>query len=522
LHNEDVVKIKGTVSERPEGMRNPNMPTGEIEIETSSIDIISRADPLPIGVEDEEEPGEELRLRYRYLDLRRDRMQHNLRLRHRALQSVRKFHDEAGFIEIETPYLIRSTPEGARDYIVPSRIHPGSCFALPQSPQLYKQSLMIGGIDKYFQIARCFRDEDLRRDRRPEFSQIDVEMSFVTEEDVFEHTELMMQRLVRDVLDRELSLSFDRITYKDALNIYGSDAPDMRYKLKIVRSDDLFRDSGFKAFESVLESGGAVFGLLAEGKGTLSRKLRTELEDLAKKEGLAGLLSLPVKEGEFAGIIGKLLSPERQESLKQHFNAEPGDLLMFAAGDPDNTLAILGRFRRLLAARWDLTNKDDLHFCWVVNPPLFEPLTDGDGLTAVHHPFTAPVDEDIEKILTDPLSVNSRAYDLVLNGIEMATGSIRIHNSTLQEKVFQAIGFDHDEANRRFGFLLEALRYGAPPHAGIALGFDRLVMVLSGEMSIRNVIAFPKTNTAFSLMDGAPSPLDDRQWLELGLSTVDK
>ncbi|MFH0765625.1 MAG: aspartate--tRNA ligase [Calditrichota bacterium] len=519
LNSEDVVRIEGKVRRRPENMINREMDTGEIEVVITSLQVLSKCAPLPLGVEDIEEAGEELRLKYRYLDLRRHRLQNNLMLRHRALQSVRRFHDEQGYLEIETPFLIRSTPEGARDYIVPSRLHPGSGYALPQSPQLYKQSLIIGGMDRYFQMARCFRDEDLRRDRQPEFTQIDVEMAFVDEEIIFAHCETMMQRLVRDVKNEELPIPFPRVTYQEALSQYGSDAPDLRYRMTLSDCSAIFQISDFKAFAAVISEGGAALGLNASGMASLSRSQRSELEILAKTEGLTGLLSAPISAGTLGGALGKALSEDQIQSLLSQFQAQEGDLLLFAAGNKDSTRAGLGRLRRILAQKWAWVKPEELRFCWVVNAPMFEKTPEG-RLTYCHHPFTTAVDEDWGLVETNPLAARSRAYDLVLNGIEIATGSIRIHDSNMQQKVFSVIGINPEEARRRFGFLLEALTYGAPPHGGIALGFDRLVMLLAGESSIRDVIAFPKSNIGVSLMDGAPAPFESEQLTELGLKSI--
>lgn len=514
---EDVVQVHGCVRKRPERMVNKAIATGEIEVEAQKIVVLSSSSPLPFGIEDEEEPGEELRLRFRYLDLRRFRMQRNLELRHRLLQTTRQFFTTKGFWEVETPFLIRSTPEGARDYLVPSRLHRGKWYALPQSPQLYKQTLMIGGIDRYFQIVRCFRDEDLRRDRQPEFTQIDVEMSFVGQEDVISVVEQLMVSLVETIYGTKVTTPFPRMTYEEAVTKFGTDAPDLRYDMKIVNIDEVFQGGGLRSFEDVLAQGGKIYGLKVEGKSSLSRRERQLIEEEAHQEGLAGLIFTTWREGRWEGVIGKVLDLNRSIKLKEVTGIQEGDALFLSGGESNETLAALGRLRRKWADRWRLVDNEQLSFCWVIEPPLFEIDKETKRLVSVHHPFTAPLEEDIEHLEIDPLKVRARAYDLVLNGAEIGSGSIRIHNPRLQLQLLRLLGWDENEAKRRFGFLLEAFSYGAPPHGGIALGFDRIVMLLARELSIREVIAFPKTNIAVSLMDGAPAEIDPQQWEELGL-----
>lgn len=527
LHEEDVIQVWGKVRKRPPGMANPHMPTGEIEIAAHRVECFARCSPLPFGIEDEEEPGEELRLKYRYLDLRRARMQRNLGLRHQLLQEIRAFFSQRGFWEVETPFLIRSTPEGARDYLVPSRLHPGKWYALPQSPQLYKQTLMVSGVDRYFQMVRCFRDEDLRRDRQPEFTQVDVEMSFVEREDVLVVVEEMMVEVIEKVLGVQVPTPFPRFTYQEAMEGYGSDAPDLRYPLVIKRVDEPFHQGGFNAFEQVLHQGGGIFSIKVDKQGSLSRKARADLDEEARQEGLPGLIITSLSGGRWDGVLGKVLTSEKALTLKKISEANEGDLLILAGGQPREVLPALGRLRKKWGERWMPQAQQEFQLCWILEPPLLERDETTGRLVAVHHPFTSPLEEDQPLLTVDPLRVRAQAYDLVLNGIEIGSGSIRIHRPDLQLQILQLLGWDIEEARRRFGFLLEALSYGAPPHGGIALGFDRIVMLLAGEKSIRDVIAFPKTNVATSLMDNSPSEIEPEQWKELGLKpdlpkTLDK
>lgn len=520
LRAEYVVAISGVVQRRPQGMENPALATGEIEVIAQDLEILNPSKTPPFEIVDRVEASEELRLKYRYLDLRRPEMQKNLLLRHRLYQIVRRYFDENQFVEIETPMLMKSTPEGARDYLVPSRIHRGKFYALPQSPQTYKQILMVAGFDRYFQIVKCFRDEDLRADRQPEFTQIDVEMSFVDRDDVLDMTEGLIERVMRELKGVEVSRPFPRLTYEEAINRYGTDKPDIRYGMEITDISDLVSQCDFRVFREAIAMGGVVRGLCVRGGARFSRKQIDELTDAARQQGAKGLVAIKVGEGDWDSSLTKFFEEGVRKHVMERFSAGAGDLLLLVADQLETASETLGELRTMLAQRENLIPENTYAYVWVVEFPLLEWDEEEQRYVARHHPFTSPMEEDIPLMDTAPDRVRARAYDLVLNGYEIAGGSIRIHKRDLQKKMFSILGIGPEEAEKKFGFLLEAFEYGAPPHGGIAFGFDRLTMILAGRKSIRDVIAFPKTNSALSLMDGAPSEVDEKQLRELGIKIV--
>jgi len=517
LRAEFVIAVRGEVRARPEGMANPKLETGEIEVFCRELRILNGSKPLPFAIEDNVQVGEDLRLRYRYLDLRRPRMQRNLITRHRAAFSTRKFLTERGFIEIETPFLMKSTPEGARDYLVPSRIYKGKFYALPQSPQTYKQLLMISGFDRYFQIVKCFRDEDLRADRQPEFTQIDIEMSFVEEGDILEVTQELMAKMLEDTLGLRVDPNFPRIKYDEAMSKYGTDRPDTRFGLEIVDVTDIAAESSFNVFREVVEWGGEVRGINAKGCASFSRRQIDELTSLAQSFGAKGLAWMKMGSSGLESQIAKFFPPALLEMLAGRMEASEGDLLLFVADEPKLVLQVLSNLRLHLGRSLGLIDAGKNAFIWVMHFPLFEYSEEEGRLTSTHHPFTSPMEEDLHLLESDPEKVRARSYDLVWNGVEIGGGSIRINDSDLQMRIFDILDIPREEARERFGFLVEALKYGAPPHGGIALGFDRICAFLTGSPSIREVIAFPKTSSAASLMDGAPSDVREEQLKELGL-----
>ena len=520
LRMETVIAVRGKVVERPASMVKKALSTGEIELQVSEIEVLNESKPVPLPVKDPCEAMDETRLKYRYLDLRRPKMQSNLILRHRAAQTVRRFFDSEGFIEIETPFLMKSTPEGARDYLVPSRIHKGKFYALPQSPQQYKQLLMIAGFDRYFQIVKCFRDEALRADRQPEFTQIDVEMAFVNEEDVIETMERLVQRIFKEILDITLETPFPRIKYNEAMRQYGNDRPDMRYDLAIVDVTPAAAATRFRVFRETVEQGGVVRGLCLRGHEKLSRKQIDELTDYSKSFGSRGLIVIQNTEEGIQSSISKFLSDEEMTDLVRYFNAGVRDIIFIIADSESVCCDTLGNLRIHLANKYRLYDPRRFMPLWVLDFPLLEWDPEENRYAAMHHPFTSPKPEDLSMLDTEPGKVRARAYDLVLNGAEIAGGSIRNHQSRMQFKMFDLLGIDRETAMKKFGFLLEALDYGAPPHGGIAVGFDRLAALLRAEESIKDVIAFPKTTSAASLMDGCPSEVSDDQLKELGLKIV--
>ncbi len=523
VRSEYVVAARGKVLARSEATLNPNLKTGEIEIHIAQMEVLNTAKTPPFYIEDGIDVDEILRMRYRYLDLRRPEMRDNLMLRHRIISTMRAYLDQEGFIEIETPVLGRSTPEGARDYLVPSRVHPGEFFALPQSPQQYKQILMVAGMEKYFQIARCFRDEDLRADRQPEFTQLDMEMSFIDEEDIFTLIEAMMQKIFKISNQIDIPIPFPRITYDDAMLKYGSDQPDLRFGWEIQDITELVKDVDFKVFSSAITAGGVVRALNAKTCGGLfTRKEIDDLGKIATTYGAKGLAWINVRENELNSPITKFFSEEQMQAILAALDAQPGDLLLFGADQAEIVARVLGALRLDLAKRLKLYDENTLSFNWVVDFPMFEYDSEEKRYVAVHHMFTSPRVEDMPLLDTEPAQVKARAYDLVLNGIEIGGGSIRIHRRDWQEKVFSLLGMSPEEAVDKFGYMLEAFEYGTPPHGGIAFGIDRMVMLMRKRDSIRDVIAFPKTQSAACPMTSAPSEVSPKQLRELALKIRDK
>ncbi|PXX50174.1 aspartyl-tRNA synthetase [Hungatella effluvii] len=517
LRSEFVIAVTGHVEKRAGGV-NENLATGDIEVRAESLRILSESETPPFPIEENSKTKEELRLKYRYLDLRRPDIQRNIMVRSQAAIITRAFLAEEGFFEIETPTLIKSTPEGARDYLVPSRVHPGSFYALPQSPQLFKQLLMCSGYDRYFQLARCYRDEDLRADRQPEFTQIDMELSFVDVEDVLDVNERLLKRLFKEICNFDLELPIPRMTWREAMDRFGSDKPDMRFGMELKNVSNVVGGSEFAVFKNALEAGGSVRGINANGQGAMPRKKIDALVEFAKGFGAKGLAYIAIAEdGTYKSSFAKFMTEDELHALVEAMEGKPGDLLLFAADRDKVVFDVLGNLRLELAKQQDLLKKDDFKFLWVTEFPLLEYSEEQGRFVAMHHPFTMPMDEDWHLIDSDPGAVRAKAYDIVLNGTEMGGGSVRIHQGDIQSKMFEVLGFTPEQAQEQFGFLLDAFKYGVPPHAGLAYGLDRMIMLMVGADSIRDVIAFPKVKDASDMMTEAPAPVDEKQLEELGI-----
>lgn len=522
VRNEWVIQIQGPVRPRAPGMENPQLKTGQIEVEAHHITILSKAKTPPFPINEEEiKVNEEVRLEYRYLDIRRGKILENMHLRHKAVKTMRDLLDDEGFCEIETPILGKSTPEGARDYLVPSRVHPGMFYALPQSPQQYKQLLMVSGLDRYFQVARCFRDEDLRADRQPEFTQLDIEMSFVDQEGVMHLVEKLIKQVFQKILKIQFSSNFVRMTYQDAMEHYGCDRPDIRFDLKLQRVHHALKDSNFNVFKEALERNDVIKAIVVPQGETISRKEIDDYNLFVQKFGLGGLPIARFQQGVLQTGIAKFLTDENQQRLKSELHLKEGDLVFFGVGNLDRVNQAFDHLRRDLAKKLGLINANDYKFLWVVDFPLFVPDAEG-SISSAHHPFTAPLDEDIHLLDIAPLDVRAKAYDIVLNGYEIGGGSIRIHDSHLQKKIFSLLQLDDEAIDKKFGFFIDALSYGTPPHGGLALGIDRVVMLLLQTDNIRDVIAFPKTQKASDLMNGCPSSVSPNQLDELHICVEDK
>ena len=517
LRPEYVIEVTGTVALRGEGLTNPNLKTGSMELEVHQVELLSKAKTPPIYIEDDKVASDELRMKYRYLDMRRKPVLENLRLRHKTTRAIREYLDTEGFIDVETPYLAKSTPEGARDYLVPSRVHEGSFYALPQSPQTFKQLLMGGGLDRYYQIVRCFRDEDLRGDRQPEFTQVDIETSFLSAEEIQEMMEGLLKKVMKDTLGVEVTTPFPRLSFAEAMSRYGNDKPDTRFALELIDVADIVKDSDLKVFSTVVENGGHVKALNLKGLADeYSRKDADSLAQFVAKYGAKGLAWLKVEEDGLKGPIAKFLV-NQETALRERLDAEVGDIIFFCADKPSVVAQSLSELRLHFGRKHNLIDQSKFNFLWVVDWPLLEYDEDANRYVAMHHPFTRPVNEDFNALLEDPAAAKAQAYDIVLNGYELGGGSLRIYRRDMQEAMFNVLGFTKESAQEQFGFLMDALDYGFPPHGGIALGLDRLVMLLAGEDNIREVIAFPKNGSAMDTMTQAPSPVSEQQLQELSL-----